>query len=213
MPSLLESHSMNHRMWYRLPRRQHAGRPREWQPLHSLCHRLPHPEEQAQGRVPKDGSRASWFCQRCEASSGDGEDALLTQHQCAAPATVAAWKRSRWRSGSNRSADGKASRKPSRNAFIPRRAIARRLTCIFPSCDMMCGVLASAKRRLPLDIGRHYPCDGRLQKIISAMHNFPGEDLMPGRKAARLIVGLSPQWRCWGWRFPPRPRKRKSRSA
>ena len=62
---------------------------------------------------------------------------------------------------------------------------------------------------------------GRATNVIGAnknkktqcTKNHPGRISCRGAKLHACSLGCLPQSRCWGWRFPPRPRKRKSRSA
>ena len=73
---------------------------------------------------------------------------------------------------------------------------------------------APADARNTLDIWSRYQCDRRnknkktqctkiIQEIIQG--GFPCR----GAKLHAFSLGCLPQSRCWGWRFPPRPRRKK----
>ena len=97
---------------------------------------------------------------------------------------------------------------------------ARRRTISPPQCRVL-SRRSSRRSSLPspdasntLDIWSRYQCDRRQQQQkTQCTKNNPGRIPCRGAKLHAFSLGCLPQSRCWGWRLPPRLRKRKSRSA
>ena len=79
---------------------------------------------------------------------------------------------------------------------------------------ILCGC-ASVAASNTLDIWSRYQCDRRQQEQEkrSAQKIIQGGFHAGAQSCTPVSSGCLPQSRCWGWRLPPRPRRRRSRSA